>query len=286
MDIIHDATTGQNWHPGGAALNLAVGLARLGNKSALAARIGLDMNGFRLARYLRDEQVALLRSPSADHTGIALSQRINGEPVYTFNDAMYRRRILFTDVIVNAVRSAHAVAVNSFAFDNPEQVAQLVSSVQDRQGLFLVDPNPRPNLINDLAIYKQGFESAARHADIIKLSDEDVALLYGAHAGIDEVAVHLAGDLTQALLFTQGAKGAALFVNGERQLHVDIWQDATPIVDTMGAGDATLASMIDWITNNGLPQCDDGWRRCLERAMRIAAATCRSHGGGLKIPAQ
>ena len=51
-------------YPGGAALNLAVGLARLGLPSLLAARIGLDRNGFRLMRYLREEGVRLVNTPT------------------------------------------------------------------------------------------------------------------------------------------------------------------------------------------------------------------------------
>jgi fructokinase len=45
-------------HPGGAALNLAVGLSRLGLCSGLA-RARADPGGFRLRRYLKDEGVRL-----------------------------------------------------------------------------------------------------------------------------------------------------------------------------------------------------------------------------------
>ena len=78
-------------YPGGAALNLAVGLARLGLASALAAQIGRDRDGFRLMRYLREEGVRLINTPNADFTGVAMSQRRDGEPSYDFTPSLYRR---------------------------------------------------------------------------------------------------------------------------------------------------------------------------------------------------
>ena len=58
-----------------------------------------------------------------------------------------------------------------------------------------------------------------------------------------------------------------------------------PIVDTMGAGDATLASVIAFILAEGMPVDQASWRACLKQAMDIAAATCRSAGGALLRPA-
>ena len=108
-------------YPGGAALNLAVGLARLGLASALAARIGRDRDGFRLMRYLREEGVRLINTPNADFTGVAMSQRRDGEPSYDFTPSLYRRRIAFNPTLLQAVAEAPAVAVNSFSYDDADQ---------------------------------------------------------------------------------------------------------------------------------------------------------------------
>jgi hypothetical protein len=78
IDAVQTSDAPPVLYPGGAALNLAVGLARLGLPSGLAARIGLDRNGFRLMRYLREEGVGLINTPNADFTGVATSQRRGG----------------------------------------------------------------------------------------------------------------------------------------------------------------------------------------------------------------
>src|SRR5262245_19730671 len=79
--------------PGGAALNLAVGLSRLGLATQLVTRFGLDRHGFLIERYLREEGVRIFNAPNVDFTGVAFSRRRNGEPTYEFTPEMYRRRI-------------------------------------------------------------------------------------------------------------------------------------------------------------------------------------------------
>ena len=166
-------------YPGGAALNLAVGLARLGCASALAARIGSDRDGFRLMRYLREEGVRLINTPNADFTGVAMSQRRDGEPSYDFTPSLYRRRIAFNPTLLEAVAEAPAVAVNSFSYDDAAQAKALGDALDTAPGLKVLDPNPRPRLIADLDAFRKGFQRTARRSTLIKLSDEDALLLYG-----------------------------------------------------------------------------------------------------------
>jgi fructokinase len=56
------------------------------------------------------------------------------------------------------------------------------------------------------------------------------------------------------------------------------------VIDTMGAGDATLASFIVFLLTEGTPSGEADWRRCLQRAMDVAGATCRSAGAALVAP--
>ncbi|MGB3376628.1 MAG: PfkB family carbohydrate kinase, partial [Microbacterium sp.] len=56
-----------------------------------------------------------------------------------------------------------------------------------------------------------------------------------------------------------------------------------PIVDTVGAGDATLAAVAEGLVDE-VPSSASGWGLLLDRAMLIAAATVRSEGGLLRTP--
>lgn len=269
-------------HPGGAALNLAVGLSRLGLRSGLVARLGADPDGFRLRRYLRDEGVHLFETRTVDPTGVVMSSRLNGEPAYSFAPVMFRRRIAFTDPTITAIANAKVVAVNSFPFDNAGQVAALLEALKRASGLIVVDPNPRPRLIADVAAFRDGAEQAFARSSIAKISDEDADLLY-CEAEVEVVARLLSLGI-QTVVFTHGSKGAAIYTRDGLEVRVPIAERPDPIVDTMGAGDATLAAAIAFIIRHGLPRSQTGWRACLDEAMRVAAATCRRPGGGLVSP--
>lgn len=281
VDLIRHDDGREEWHPGGAALNLAVGLSRLGHQSVLAGRIGADRDGFRVMRYLRDEGVRLINFPTADFTGVAISERQNGEPRYRFNAAMYRRRVVFTAELMAALAQAPVVAVNTFPFQTLAQAEELAAARKDIGGLFIIDPNPRPNLVRDLSVFRRGFELNLPDCFLVKLSVEDAALLYG---GAEADAISRIQSLgARRVLLTRGARGASLYVPGDEPLHVDAALGAGEVVDTMGAGDATLAAVIDWLLRRGVPQGPQAWRAYLERAMRIAGATCKSNGGGLVV---
>jgi fructokinase len=52
----------------------------------------------------------------------------------------------------------------------------------------------------------------------------------------------------------------------------------------MGAGDATLATISASIAVNGAPRDSVEWARILDRAMLVAAATCRAPGALIQLP--
>lgn len=268
--------------PGGAALNLAVGVARLGLRSRFVTRFGLDREGFLLERTLRQEGVEILNPPNVDFTGVVLSTRDDGEPTYHFTPPMFRRRIFFTEAVRAAIAGADAVVVNSFPFDVPVQADALVSAFTEARGLVVVDPNPRANLIRDVPAYRAGAEKAVAVARMVKLSDEDIALLYGESP--DAVTARMFGLGAALVLLTHGSRGARLLTRDGLDVGVPIATGEGAVVDTMGAGDATLASVVAHVLRQGEPSGAEGWRACLKEAMRVAAATCAHAGGGLVLP--
>jgi fructokinase len=268
--------------PGGAALNLAVGLARLGLASKLVTRFGADRQGFVIARHLHEEGVDILNPPNVDFTGVAFSRRKNGEPSYEFSPTMFRRRIVFSDDVLAAIGTDDAVAVNSFPFDDVRQTDALVSALGEARGLIVIDPNPRPQLIAHMPAYREGAERAMAQASLVKMSDEDIGLFYG---GDREASVARLFDLgVETVLLTHGSAGASLHTKSGADISVGIARATRPVVDTMGAGDATLATVIAFILRQGPPQSLDAWRHCLQEAMQVAAATCAEAGGGLQLP--
>jgi sugar/nucleoside kinase (ribokinase family) len=267
---------------GGAALNVAVGLSVLGIPATLLAMVGDDADGERIRAFLTEHGVALIATVGPNGSSRAVSDRVNGEPVYIFNTAAQRRRIEFGPAEQAALDAASLVTVSSFPFDDAVQSAALVEAVRDPRSRLAIDPNPRAGMLHDRDAFRDTFDRIAPNTLLVKVGDDDSALLYGTN--VEELSAHLLANGTPAVLATAGAHGATVDTAGGIVATEPIADLPGPIVDTMGAGDATLASVVQSILADGFPNDGTSWHAVLKRAMLIAAATCRSEGALLREP--
>ena len=267
---------------GGAALNVAVGLQQLGVPATLIAMVGNDEAGDHIRRYLADYGVALIETTSPLGSSRAVSTRVNGEPHYAFNDAAWARRTEFGAARRAAIVDAAAVVISCFPFDDGPQTSALAEALAETEAIVAIDPNPRAGMLHDREDFVRGFEALAPDAALLKVGDDDAALLY--ETSLDELRQRL-GDLgAQVVVATRGADGATIDADGF-VVSAPISVLPGPVVDTMGAGDATLSSLIAELVRGGAPASAEGWKAALERAMDVAAATCRAEGALLRQPA-
>lgn len=266
---------------GGAALNVAVGLCRLGVPTTLIAMVGDDEAAEHIRAYLADYGVQLLASPSPLGSSRAVSTRsASGEPAYEFNAAAQARSIDFGVEIRAAIADAGIVVVSCFPFDNAEQTRLLVESLDGVSGQLAIDPNPRSGMMADRAEFVRGFEALASRAALVKVGEDDSILLYG--EPLDVLRVRLVDLGVDAVLATQGSSGATLEA-GAITVTRPISDLPGRIVDTMGAGDAAFAAAVAALFDRW-PADQEAWGTVLERAMDVAAATCRFEGALLRLP--
>ncbi|MFK4807635.1 PfkB family carbohydrate kinase [Microbacterium sp. ZW CA_36] len=266
---------------GGAALNVAVGLAQLGVPATLVAMLGDDEPASRVRRYLADFGVDLIATPSLIGTARAVSTRSGGgEPVYEFNEAAQQRRIRFGDAERRAFADADLVVVSCLAFDDAEQAAELADAIGEAGASVAVDPNPRTGMLHDKAEFVRGFEQLAAGAALVKVGEDDAALLYGDR--LDALRARLVDLGARAVLATEGAAGATIEA-GDVVVTRPISNLPGRIVDTMGAGDAALAATVAALVES-TPADADAWEAVLQSAMDAAAATCRFEGALLRTP--
>jgi fructokinase len=266
---------------GGAALNVAVGLSRLGVPATLIAMVGDDEPGSHIRSYLRDYGVELVATTSPLGTARAVSTRSGGgEPEYAFNEASQRRRIRFGDAENTAMADAAIVVVSCFAFDDVEQAAELAEAVTAARVPVAVDPNPRTGMLRDRGAFVRGFEQLAAGAALVKVGEDDAALLYG--EPLDWLRARLVDLGATAVLATQGASGATIEAGDVMVTH-PISSLPGRIVDTMGAGDAAFAATVEAVLDRE-PSSDEEWAEVLRLAMDVAAATCRFEGALLRTP--
>ncbi|SFN38311.1 PfkB family carbohydrate kinase [Mycetocola miduiensis] len=280
IDEMRDASGSRDF-VGGAALNVAVGLARLGVPTTLIAMIGDDADGQRIRAFLDQYGVEFLATPGLLGSSRAISDRAEGEPRYTFNEAARARRVVFGDEERLAIADARLVVVSCFPFDDDEQAAALEDAVANPGRRLVLDPNPRAGMLHDAGRFVSNFERLASTSLLCKVGDEDAHLLYGIE--LPQLVERLRQGGAANVLATAGRNGASVSTptgTASRPI-ADL---PGPVVDTMGAGDATLAAAVHTLATAGVPAGDAEWGRLLDDAMLVAAHTCRQDGALLQLP--
>jgi fructokinase len=265
---------------GGAALNVAVGLSRLGVPTTLLAMVGEDEDGRTIRAFLETHGVDLVATASPHGSSRAVSERIDGEPRYVFNTAAQNRHVDFGPAERAAIDGAALVVVSCFPFDDDEQSAALEDVVRDGSRL-VVDPNPREAMMADRGRFESNALRLAGRSLLVKVGDDDAPFLGAERLG--DLVSDLVERGAEVVLATEGRAGARI-VDGAVDVSSGIAALPGPIVDTMGAGDASLASVVADVVRAGHPADASAWGTVLGRAMIVAAATCRSEGALLRTP--
>ena len=229
--------------PGGAPMNVAYHLTKLGCTAWLLSSVGDDRLGKELMWQLRDWQVRCdyVNVDRVRPTGTVSVAIENGSPTYDIaNDVAWDRIVVPGDLAAVAPTAA-AVVYGSLAQRQPYNRSSLLHILeQTPTALKVFDVNLRSPYDDHEVIWQ-----LARRADLIKLNDEEIGVLLNASYGASELeqrARELAG-LTECdrVCITAGAEGAGLLDKGT-------WHWATSeeviVADTIGAGDAFLAALV------------------------------------------
>lgn len=281
IDEIRDAD-GSREFVGGAALNVAVGLAVLGVPTTLLAMVGDDDAGRMIRSHLACHGVELITSDAPLGSARAVSDRTDAEPRYEFNAAARARRFPLGGAARTAIDAAKLVVVSCFPFDDTAHVDELIAAVGSGVRRVIVDPNPRSGMMNDRAAFLANFTRFAADSLLAKVGDEDADILLG--DTVEAFARRILEAGAASVLATAGSRGAEVFLPGGETVLAGIATLPGPVVDTMGAGDATLSASVHDVARMGLPSSTAQWEALLADAMLIAAATCRAEGALLRVP--
>jgi len=274
---------------GGSPFNVAVGLRRLGIEAGLFGGLSNDFLGRRLLQVLRDEGVSerFLVEFAAPTTLSMVAVGADGSPQYNFRGEGCADRLLevaHLPVLGDEVRGLH---VGSFSLVVQPIGDTLLNLVKRESGkrLISLDPNVRLNPQPDIQLWRDRVAELAKHADLIKVSDEDLHLLYPGQSP-ESVLQGWLQHRCQLVFLTRGGDGASVFSR-----HHGTWsQPAQRVVmaDTVGAGDTFQAALIAWLTEHqldsvqGLQQLTRAQiDAMLGFAIRAAALTCGKTGPDL-----
>jgi fructokinase len=244
--------------PGGSPSNVAIGVARLGGRSAMVGAVGKDEFGTFLLERLGAEgvDVARLRQTDEGKTGLVfVSLSTTGERAFAF----YRTRAaeLFVaerDVDAAFIASARAfhLGTNSLLF-RPAQRAALLAVDAARQAGRIVccDPNLRLHLWSDPTELRRLLDQLLPVCNVVKLAEDEIAFVTG-RSRPEEALAALAGQGVTLPVVTLGSQGAAFLWQGTV---VRVPAPETRVVDSTGAGDGFVAALLYGLTRlyEGLP---------------------------------
>lgn len=241
VDIVHRADGAVDESPGGSPANVALALGRLARHPRLLTSLGDDQRGRLVREWLEASGVALQGGPAA-RTSTAIAR------LDAFGAANYDFQIDWR-VAVDGIEVADALHVGSIAATLEPGAAAVDELVDRHRGRALVsyDPNIRPSLIDDREATRRRVHSLIERADVIKASDEDVAWL---HPGdeVDEVARRWSQAGAGLVVVTTGSAGCLAIA---RDIELRLPAVTVDVVDTVGAGDTFMATLIDGLLSAG-----------------------------------
>ncbi len=263
-------------HPGGSPANVAIGLARLGNRAELLTWLGQDDDGLLVQEHLQRSGVRLVDGSTEARRTSTATARLDRDGVarYEFDlDPAMPSVDLEKLAGVEGFDVVHTGSIAAVLAPGASVVETLLSRTRDRSTISY-DPNARPALMGDPEVALAKVLAYVGVCDVVKVSDEDLAWL---RPGVDPLDVAGSWLMRGAamVVVTRGADGADALCGAG---HVHVSSPTAPVVDTVGAGDSFMAGLIDGLGRQGLLGAAN---RAALRAVDLAAAeTVLSHAAG------
>jgi len=274
VDVVRRPDGAVQEHAGGSAANVAIALARLGQRTLFATSFGDDARGRLLAEHLARDSVQLATDPHAiGHTSVAEATIAeDGSASYRF-DLDWRLNPIQLDVRPVAV---HACSISAVLEPGADDVAEILTRLHST-ATITYDINLRAAITGAGPDIVDRVEALVGLSDLVKASDEDLEQLYPDRS-VESSAEALRKLGPLAVVVTRGGDGATAFVEGGR---VDAPTPKVTVVDTIGAGDTFMAGLIGALAERGLLGQDrvreflaldeDGWAEVLGFAAAAAA---------------
>lgn len=246
VDLVPDEAGRLLKCPGGAPANVAVGVARLSGDSAFIGHVGQDPLGRFMQHTLQQEQVDtrfMSLDPEHATSTVLVDLDENGERSFTFlvkpsADLFLRSEELPT---FQAGEWLHACSIALSRDPSRHATYTAMQAIRAAGGFVSFDPNIREEVWSDPTELKPCIEQALALADVVKLSDEELAFLCPDQPTDAALAELMRRFPIRLLLLTQGSQGVLAH---DRQCIRRLPARRVEPLDTTGAGDAFVAGLL------------------------------------------
>ena len=278
-------------NPGGAPGNFLAALAKYGCRTAMIGKVGEDMFGRLL--------LGTLRQAGIDTAGVAVDPTVFTTLAFVSLDGSGNRDFSFArkpgadtclrpeEVSEELIAQAKVLHFGTLSLtDEPAASAtRRALELAKKHGLLIsLDPNLRKPLWKREEDAKAAIEWSLRQADVVKISDEEIAWLWGLSP--EEGAARLVREYGVSLVYaTLGPRGchartkaAAVTVSSPSGIQV---------VDTTGAGDIFGGSAMSRLLRTGKAPAElteEELKGIVRFACTAASLSTQRHGGISSVP--
>lgn len=241
-----DGASGFRPVTGGAAVNCAIALSRLGQSVGFFGGMSNDTFGQFLMQEMQREGVDLSRiSPVDQPSTLAFVHPAGESQGFSFFDTDSAGRSLAVTMLPDLTGVQALVFGGISLIHRPAAGAfEALMQMAGHDRLILIDPNIRPALIGEEeAGYRERLQRMMAMADIIKLSDEDIDWLH------PDPPEHMLTGRAALVIHSHGADGATLYARHGSQ-HIPT--SPVEVVDSVGAGDTLVAGLLASLFEQGI----------------------------------
>lgn len=228
-------------HPGGAPANFLAALAKFGAKAALLGKVGNDAFGKLLTDTLKKAGIETKGLVVDDNVFTTLAfVTLDGQGDRAFSFARKPGAdtcVSYKELDLSLIDEAKFFHFGTLSLtDEPARSAtyDAVAYAKSKGKLITYDPNLRKPLWKNLDEAKIQLLWGLAQADVVKISDEEVAFLFGLDA--EEGAQHILAHYGVKLVFVTCGADGCFFKNAVAEGKVPSLS-GIHVVDTTGAGD-------------------------------------------------
>lgn len=273
-------------YPGGCALNASIASARLGSDVLYIGKLSSDMFGALLRNHLASNSIQIPDSfrSCPQQTMIGFAQLDDhGSASYAFYIEGTTVVSLTTEEILQ-ILDEHPVEylhIGSVALTLEQSGSAIITALQQMKHVpfLFLDPNVRLTMIQDRTSYQKRLMKAVSLSSIVKLSDEDLSLLFPDMPVLRAVSTLLDAGAAHVVL-TKGSRG----IEWHASTGFTISQPALSVrvVDTVGAGDTVSGALLNYCDFNSITDPLRLDKAVAEEALMFAAKaasfTCMKKG--------
>lgn len=267
---------------GGGPMNVAVAAARLDGPGAFVGCVSNDNYGRMIWQHLLDNGVNVSACQRSDAPTARAIVEHTPKLVFRFEGTGTADTLLEKPDLSMLGDEAHILHGGTLGLFRGRTAETLASMVENHQrGLVSLDPNIRPQIIDDRDRWQHFHDRWMAKTNIYKGSDEDLEWIWPDRSAESSTEALIEAGIDVVVL-TRGADGLTILTASGSET---VAAPAIEAVDTVGAGDTIVATLLTSLVEHGATDVDrlrtltlQDWRLFASRAVAAAAITCSRPG--------